>query len=57
MFTPPFGINIFVAQAVFRTPLSVLYPGLAPFIAVNILALVVITYIPQLSLLLTRFVQ
>ncbi|HEX9837366.1 MAG TPA: TRAP transporter large permease [Alphaproteobacteria bacterium] len=57
MFTPPFGINIFVAQAVFRTPLSVLYPGLAPFIGVNILALVVITYVPQLSLVLTRFVQ
>jgi TRAP-type C4-dicarboxylate transport system permease large subunit len=31
-FTPPFGINIFVGQAVFRAPLSAIYPGLAPFV-------------------------
>ena len=54
MFTPPFGLNIFVAQAVFRTPLSVLYPGLLPFIAINIVSLAIITFVPDLSMLLAR---
>jgi C4-dicarboxylate transporter DctM subunit len=55
-FTPPFGFNIFVAQAVFRTPLSSLYPGLAPFIVLAIAALMLITYIPALSLWILNFI-
>jgi C4-dicarboxylate transporter DctM subunit len=55
MFTPPFGLNIFVAQAMFKSPLSVIYPGLLPFIVVNLVALAIITYVPELSLWLTRF--
>ena len=55
-FTPPFGLNIFVGQAVFRVPLSSLYPGLMPFIALAIAALMVITYVPWLSLWILRFV-
>ena len=54
MFTPPFGLNIFVTQALTRAPLSSIYPGLVPFIIVTILALVVVTYVPWLSLVLTR---
>jgi len=55
MFTPPFGLNIFIAQALFKAPLSSIYPGLVPFILVNIIALGLVTYIPELSLYLTRF--
>ena len=54
MFTPPFGLNIFVTQALFRVPLSSLYPGLVPFIIVNLIALGVISYWPDLSLVLVR---
>ena len=54
MFTPPFGLNIFVTQALFRVPLSSLYPGLVPFIIINLLALGVVTYWPDLSLVLVR---
>jgi C4-dicarboxylate transporter DctM subunit len=54
MFTPPFGLNIFVTQALFRVPLSSLYPGLVPFIIVNLAALGVVTYWPDLSLFLVR---
>ena len=54
LFTPPFGLNIFVSQALFRVPLSSMYRGLAPFIAIQIVALIVITYVPELSLFLTR---
>jgi C4-dicarboxylate transporter, DctM subunit len=54
-FTPPFGINIFVGQAVFKTPLSTIYPGLVPFMVAAIAALMVVTYTPQLSLWILRF--
>jgi C4-dicarboxylate transporter, DctM subunit len=49
-FTPPFGLNIFVFQAMFKTPSAVLYPGLVPFIVLAIVALMLVTYIPALSL-------
>ena len=49
-FTPPFGINIFVGQAVFKAPLSSIYPGLMPFIVAAIGALAIVTYVPALSL-------
>ncbi len=54
MFTPPFGLNIFVTQAMFKVPLSVLYRGLVPLIAVNLLALGIVTYWPDLTLYLVR---
>ncbi len=38
-FTPPFGINIFVAQAVFKQPVSVIYAGVMPFIWLSIIVL------------------
>lgn len=56
MFTPPFGLNIFITQAITRTPVTVIYPGLVPFIVITFLALIVVTYVPWLSLVLTRFV-
>jgi C4-dicarboxylate transporter DctM subunit len=55
MFTPPFGINIFVAQAVFKVPAARLYPGLVPFIIINVIALMIITYSPWMSLYLLQF--
>ena len=56
MFTPPFGLNIFVAQALFKTNLRDMYPGLVGFIIASCLALAIITYVPWLSLYLTHFV-
>jgi C4-dicarboxylate transporter DctM subunit len=55
-FTPPFGLNIFVAQAIFKIPLAQLYAGLAPFIAISIVALLIVSYIPALSLWILRFI-
>jgi C4-dicarboxylate transporter DctM subunit len=55
-FTPPFGLNIFVGQAVFKAPLSSIYPGVLPFIVAAIGALMVVTYVPQLSLFLLKFI-
>ena len=55
-FTPPFGLNIFVGQAVFKVPLSSLYPGLVPFILISIGVLLVVTYLPGLSLWILQFI-
>jgi C4-dicarboxylate transporter DctM subunit len=50
MFTPPFGLNLFVLQSMFRIPVAELYRGVLPFIAVQCAALACITYVPALSL-------
>ena len=50
MFTPPFGLNIFAAHALFKVPLPVLYRGVLPFLVVDFIALMLITYIPAISL-------
>ncbi len=55
-FTPPFGLNIFVGQAIFDVPLSKLYPGLVPFIVISIIALMIVTYLPELSLWIPRLI-
>lgn len=54
MFTPPFGLNIFVARSVLGVPLETIYRGVLPFAVVQIAALLIITYWPDLSLILTR---
>ncbi len=54
-FTPPFGINLFVGQAVFKLPLSTIYPGVVPFIFAAVGALMVVTYVPWISLAILRF--
>lgn len=52
MFTPPFGLNIFVAQSVLGKKMGEITKSLVPFIIVYIIALVFLTYIPQISLIL-----
>ncbi|WP_217356238.1 TRAP transporter large permease [Ruegeria arenilitoris] len=54
MFTPPFGLNIFVAQAVLNVPPTTIYKGIIPFLLLNLLALLVITFVPEVSLFLTH---
>lgn len=49
-FTPPFGLNIFVCQALFKTSSRVLYAGLLPFVVMALIALMLVTYIPAISL-------
>ncbi|VFR32471.1 TRAP-type C4-dicarboxylate transport system, large permease component [plant metagenome] len=56
MFSPPFGLNIFAAQSLFRFPLAVIYRGIVPFIFLYLFALVLITYVPALSLTAVRLI-
>jgi C4-dicarboxylate transporter DctM subunit len=52
MYTPPFGLNLFATQAVFQTPLGNIYRGVLPFLVINFTTLMVITYVPAISLVL-----
>ena len=50
MFMPPFGLNLFAANALFNTPLPRLYRGVLPFLFVYLGMLMVLTYIPAITL-------
>lgn len=52
MFTPPFGLNIFVAQSQTKLPITRVMRGVLPFVVISIIVVLIITYIPQISLLL-----
>ncbi|SDL94683.1 TRAP transporter, DctM subunit [Oryzisolibacter propanilivorax] len=56
MITPPFGVNLFAACTVARIPLDRIVGHLLPFVAVILGCLLVITYVPQLSLFLRDLV-
>lgn len=56
-FHPPFGLNIFVTQALFKTPSGVLYAGLVPFVTLAVIALGMVTYIPEISLFFMRLLS
>ena len=52
MYTPPFGLNLFSSQAIFNAPLSRIYLGVLPFLLLNFGALMIITYVPEISMVL-----
>ena len=54
MYTPPFGLNLFASQAIFKQPLATIYRGVLPFVLINFATLMVITYVPAISLGLVR---
>ncbi len=51
-FTPPFGLNLFVASGVTGLPMSEIISAVMKFILVTILGLMVISYVPAVSTLL-----
>ena len=52
MITPPFGVNLFAACTVARIPLDRIIGHLIPFVLVILGCLMVITYVPGISLVL-----
>lgn len=48
MYTPPFGLNLFVGASISDLPYSKVISGILPFIIISLIALAVITYLPQL---------
>ena len=56
MITPPFGVNLFAACTVARVSLDKIIRHLVPFVGVVLACLMVITYVPALSLALRDLV-
>ncbi len=52
MITPPFGVNLFAACTVAKISLDRVITQLIPFVLVVLACLMVITYVPQISLFL-----
>lgn len=50
--TPPVGINLFLSSLRFNKPILVLYRATLPFLLIYLVALMIITYVPALSLIL-----
>ncbi|MDY0375506.1 MAG: TRAP transporter large permease subunit [Desulfobacterium sp.] len=50
-FTPPVGMNLFIASYRFERPVTEIYASAVPFMFVMLLALLIITYVPALSLI------
>lgn len=50
--TPPIGLNLFVMSGIARIPLHEVVRGVMPFYAVRLCGLMLITYIPAISLVL-----
>ncbi|MCZ6656941.1 MAG: TRAP transporter large permease subunit [Gammaproteobacteria bacterium] len=49
-FTPPVGMNLFIASYRFKKPLLEIYAACWPFMVVLLIALMLITYVPWFSL-------
>jgi tripartite ATP-independent transporter DctM subunit len=52
--TPPVGINLFIASLKFNKPAPLLYRASLPYLALLLAALMIITYVPEISLFLAR---
>lgn len=55
--TPPVGMNLFIASFRFEKPILKLYAATIPFLIILLISLILITYIPDLSLWLVRIVS
>jgi C4-dicarboxylate transporter DctM subunit len=49
MITPPFGLDLFVTSSTLHRPVEMIIRGIWPFIVTNVLVLMLITYVPQIS--------
>jgi TRAP-type C4-dicarboxylate transport system permease large subunit len=56
MITPPFGVNLFAACTVARISLDRIVRHLLPFVVVVLGCLMIITYVPSISLWLRDLV-
>ena len=54
MFSPPFGLNLFVANSITGLSISDMVRPVLPFFIVTLIALIIITYVPGVALFLPR---
>jgi len=54
LYTPPFGLNLFASHAIFDVGIGQVYRGVMPFVLINFVTLLVITYVPAISMVLVH---
>ena len=54
MITPPFGLDLFVASGTLKRSVETVIAGIWPFIAVNVVVLAIISYVPAISTALPK---
>lgn len=54
---PPLGLNLFISSLRFEKDIVKIYRAVLPFLAITLLALLIVTYLPDLSLYLTRIMK
>lgn len=52
--TPPIGMNLFIASLKFGKPVTMLYRAALPYLVLMLLVMLLITYVPAISLFLIR---
>jgi C4-dicarboxylate transporter, DctM subunit len=55
--TPPVGINLFIAATRFNKPVLKLYQSVLPFLGLRLVGLILITYVPAISLFLVDWIS
>jgi C4-dicarboxylate transporter, DctM subunit len=56
MITPPFGLDLFVASSTLSKPVTTIVAGIWPFLATNLIVLLLITYVSPISTFLPNLV-
>lgn len=56
MYTPPFGMNLFVTSDITKQDLVEMLPGVWPFLGMNLAALAIITYCPSVIMFLPNMI-
>ena len=52
--TPPIGMNLFIGSLKFLRPITALYRASVPYLLLMLLVLVLVTYVPVISLFMIR---
>jgi tripartite ATP-independent transporter DctM subunit len=55
--TPPVGLNLFLASYRFNKPLNVIYRNVIPFMLIQLIVVLLITYIPFLTTAFLKFIN
>jgi C4-dicarboxylate transporter DctM subunit len=56
MITPPLGLNLFVANGITGVPMTRMIPAIIPFFFVSLIALLIVTYVPAISMFIPKLV-
>lgn len=57
MISPPFAMNIFVAQGVFKIPYGEIVRGVIPFIVISVIVLMLVSYLPEIVMWLPKLLS